>query len=62
MSNVDSCFDCGWDYHTGYMLRVVNTRDDTLFISPCYNCCLKYITQGALQIPGYRIEVMKYGK
>ena len=59
-TSIKECYGCGYSYDSDYMLRVVNTRDDTLFVNPCFTCCLEYINEGGLQLQGYRLEVMKY--
>lgn len=57
---LEDCFNCGYEYRPEYMLRVINNQKDTLFVSPCFNCCLKFIEEGAMTFQGYRIEVMQY--
>ena len=60
MSNKE-CWDCGHETTVdGYLLRVVNTSDDTLFLSPCIVECVKFMESSGLTMQGYRIEVMAY--
>ena len=57
----DTCYECGRDtIVSGYMLRVTNTRGDTLFNSKCIVSCIEFMEKSGLMLQGCRIEVMAY--
>jgi len=56
------CYHCSRDTNTrGYILRVVNARFETLFVSPCIQECIEFMEKGGFSsIQCYKIEVMPY--